>query len=157
MNQKRLSLCLKLIIAGCAICGIMLFIFLLPMWLFSLEENGAPYAPVPWIVFMWFLSVPCFLVLACGSRIAIEIGKDNSFSRINARMLKYIAVLAIGDSAVLLLGNVIFLVLGINRPLIVLISAFVCFAGLAISMAAGCLSQLVLKAAILQEESELTI
>lgn len=157
MDQKKLSLWLKLIIAGCAFCGIILFVFLLPIWLFSLEKAGMPYAPVPWIIFMWIAAVPCFLVLVCGSRIADEIGKDNSFSRVNARMLKYVSMLAAGDSAFLLLGNIVFLALKMNHVRIALISAFVCFVGLAVAVAAACLSHLVLKAAILQEESDLTI
>ena len=97
------------------------------------------------------------LVLGCAGRIAGEIGMNNSFSLINARMLKYVAVLAAGDVGFLILGNGVFAILGMNLPLLVLISAFVCFVGLAISVAAACLSHLVLKAAKLQEDSDLTI
>ena len=102
-------------------------------------------------------AIPCFLVLCCAGRIAGEIGRNNSFSSINARMLKYVAVLAAGDVGFLILGNGILAILGMNLPLLVLISAFVCFVGLAISIAAACLSHLVLKAAKLQEDSDLTI
>ena len=68
-----------------------------------------------------------------------------------------IALLAGLDSALLLIGNVVFLLLRHSIPTLALVSAFVCFVGLAISVGAACLSHLVHKAAGLQEDSDLTI
>lgn len=157
MDQKKLSLWLKALIAGCALCGIVLFGFLLPAWLNDLAADNPGLSGWAWTAFMWIAAIPCFGVLGCAGRIAGEIGRNNSFSLINARMLKYVAVLAAGDVGFLILGNGVFAILGMNLPLLVLISAFVCFVGLAISVAAACLSHLVLKAAKLQEDSDLTI
>ena len=66
----------------------------------------------------------------------------------------YFAFLA---AAVLLIGNVIFLLTRHSIPTLALVSAFMCFVGLAISVGAACLSHLVHKAAALQEDSDLTI
>ena len=156
MSQKKLSLWLKLIIVGCALCGVVLFGFILPGWLQAKAAQSEN--PVHGLtIFMWIAAVPCYAVLACGWRIANAIGKDRSFCAENARMLKVIAMLAAGDAAYVLLGNVVFLLLRWNLPALALISAFVCFVGLAISVGAACLSHLVLKAAKLQEENDLTI
>lgn len=157
MDQKKLALWLKALIAGCSLCGIVLFGFLLPAWLNDLAADNPGLSGWAWTAFMWIAAIPCFLVLGCAGRIAGEIGMNNSFSLINARMLKYVAVLAAGDVGFLILGNGVFAILRMNLPLLVLISAFVCFVGLAISVAAACLSHLVLKAAKLQEDSDLTI
>ena len=157
MDQKKLALWLKALIAGCALCGIVLFGFLLPAWLNDLAADNPCLSGWAWTAFMWIAAIPCFGVLGCAGRIAGEIGRNNSFSLINARMLTYVAVLAAGDVGFLILGNGVFAILGMNLPLLVLISAFVCFVGLAISVAAACLSHLVLKAAKLQEDSDLTI
>ena len=72
-------------------------------------------------------------------------------------MLKYIALLAGADSVLLLVGNLIFLLTRHSIPTLALVSAFVCFIGLAISVGAACLSHLVHKAALMQEENDLTI
>jgi len=93
----------------------------------------------------------------CVWRIAGQIARNNSFSRENAMSLRIIALLAGLDAALLLVGNAVFLALGRSVPMLSLVSAFVCFAGLAISVGAACLSHLVLKAAGLQEENDLTI
>jgi len=157
MDQRKLSAWLKLIIAGCAACGAALFAFILPAWLRSFAPQYARYSPWAWIICMWIAAIPCYGVLACGLRIAREIGADNSFSAVNARMLRIVAMLAAGDAAFLAVATVALCLAGEAPAILPVISAFVCFAGLAISVAAACLSHLVLKAAKLQEENDLTI
>ena len=155
MDQKRLSGWMKLIILGCALCGAVLFLYFLPVWLLGMDGGANAW---PWVVCMWVAAIPCYGVLACGWRIAREIGADNSFSAVNARLLKIVSMLSAGDACFLLLASVALCLL--NRPtpwVLPVISAFVCFVGLAISVAAACLSHLVLKAAKLQEDSDLTI
>ena len=60
-------------------------------------------------------------------------------------------------AAVSSVGNLIFLITRHSIPTLALVSAFMCFVGLAISVGAACLSHLVHKAAALQEDSDLTI
>ena len=55
------------------------------------------------------------------------------------------------------LGNLILTFLNMNHPGILLISLMVIFLGISVSIAAAALSHLVLKAAVLQEQSDLTI
>ena len=72
-------------------------------------------------------------------------------------LLQRIAWLAAGDTAFFFLGNVVFTLLSMNHPGILLLSLLICFAGVAVTVAAACLSHLVRKAADLQEQSDLTI
>ena len=75
----------------------------------------------------------------------------------NADALRKISFLAAADSAVLFVGNVLFLLLNMNHPSILLGACIVVVVGIGISVAAAVLSHLVRKAAKLQEENELTI
>ena len=90
-------------------------------------------------------------------RIATNIGRDRSFSNENASLLKWISVLAAADAAFFFLGNVVMLLLDMSHPSVVLASFIIVFAGIAVAVISAVLSHLVKKAAVLQEESDLTI
>lgn len=157
MDQKKLAIWLKAIVVGCALCGLALFGFILPRYLAYAAEEVPDLPHTAWLAFMWVLAAPCYAVLVCIWLMSNEIARDNSFSLENAKYLKYIALLAGADAALLLIGNLIFLATKHSVPTLALASAFVCFIGLAISVGAACLSHLVHKAAALQEDSDLTI
>ena len=157
MDQKKLAIWLKAIVVGCALCGLTLFGYILPRYLAYVAQEVPDLPHTAWLVFMCVLAVPCYAVLVCIWKMANEIGSDNSFSLENAKLLKYIAMLAGADSVLLLGGNLIFLILKHSIPTLALVSAFVCFVGLAISVGAACLSHLVHKAAVMQEDVDLTI
>ena len=157
MDQKKLAIWLKAIVVGCALCGLLLFGFILPRYLAYAAEEVPDLPHTAWNVFMWVLAVPCYAVLIFIWQMANEIGKDNSFSLENANHLRMIALLAGLDAGMLLVGNVIFMAMKHSIPTLALVSAFMCFVGLAISVGAACLSHLVRKAALLQEDSDLTI
>ena len=72
-------------------------------------------------------------------------------------LLKRVADLAAWDTLFFFLGNLTLLLLDMNHPSVLLLSLLVCFAGAAVTVAAVCLSHLVLKAAELQAESDLTV
>ena len=111
----------------------------------------------PWLVLIWVTVLPIYAALAFGWIIAVNIGKDRSFSVENARLLKWISGLAAGDAAFFFIGNILYLFLDWSHPGVTLMSLIVVFVGVAISVAAAALSHLVMKAALLQEQQELTI
>ena len=82
---------------------------------------------------------------------------DRSFSQENANYLKRMAYLALGDTVFFFIGNVVLLFANMSHPGVALFSLFVVFAGIAVTVASAALSHLVQKAAILQEQSDLTI
>jgi hypothetical protein len=90
-------------------------------------------------------------------KIATDIGIDKSFSQKNAERLRAISVLAATDAGVFFFGNVVLWLLNLSHPGIVILSMFIVFAGVCVSVAAAALSHLVQKAAALQEDSDLTI
>lgn len=159
MSQKGLANSLKAVIIGVGICGLIIYFYILPIWGKTMAASLPAYerAYLPWMIFLWVTAIPCYLVLVCGWRIAAEIGKDNSFSSINARLLKYIAGLAALDSVILFIGSGVFYVLNMSNGVLLMINIVIVFAGVTVTVAAAALSHLVYKAAALKEETDLTI
>ena len=159
MEQKTLSKWLKLILLGMGICGLAVYFLVVPSFGDSLRSQYPEFAGRywPWLIFIWISGIPCYAALVLGWRIAANIGRDASFSMENARFLRSIAILAAVDAAYVFLGNLAMLFLDMSHPGVVLLSLLVVFAGAAVAVAAGALSHLVRKAALLQEENDLTI
>ena len=159
MNQHKLSVWLRVIVAGIAVCGLIVCFGILPTIGDSLHESYPEFAAWhwPWMIFLWAASVPCFAALVLGWKIAVRIGEDRSFCAENARLLQIVSWLAAGDTLFFFAGNLVLGFLGMNHPGICLLSLMICFAGVAMAVAAACLSHLVRKAADLQTQSDLTI
>lgn len=159
MTQESLSKWLRGVVIGIAVCGGIIYGYLVPMFGKEIAEANPEfsYCYLPWLAVIWLSAVPCYLVLYFGWKITGEISRDHSFSMENARYLKYISILALSDSGYFFLANLIFLLLNMNHPAIFLASLFVEFAGVTVAVAAAALSHLVQKAAEIQNENELTI
>lgn len=160
MKQKPLSLWLKVIIAGIAICAILIYAVVVPMagQTIAAYENGEfDYCYIPWLTFISLTSIPLAAGLVLLWKIAGNIGADRSFCTENAKLLKWISFLAAADGAYFFAGNTVFLFLNMNHPGIVLLSLAVVFVCAVISVAAAAASHLAAKAAELQEQSDLTI
>lgn len=159
MEQKSLSNWLKLIIIGTGICGIIVYAYLIPVIGNDMVAQYPEFSNCyyPWLILIWLTAIPCYIVLVFAYQIATNIGKDKSFCNANAAKLKYISMLALGDVVFLFVMNVVYLVLNMNHPGILLAALFIVFVGIAVSVTAAALSHLVQKAAILQEQSDLTI
>lgn len=159
MKQDTLSKWLKLIIAGVGVCGFVVYGAVVPMLGDAMVDRYPEfgYCQIPWLILILATAVPCYIALILAWKIAANIGADRSFSIANGKLLKWISVLAAGDAAFFFAGNLIFLLLGMNHPGIALGSLLIEFLGAAISVAAAALSHLVMKAAELQDQSDLTI
>jgi len=160
MKQTTLSKWLKTIIIGVGICGLIVYGMVIPMLGESLAnylQGEFDYCYLPWLIFIRLTAIPCYLALFFAWKIASNIGKDQSFTVANAKYLKWISILAMTDAAFFFVGNIVYLFLGLNHPGIVVWSLLVVFAGVAVAVASASLSHLVLKAEVLQEQSDLTI
>lgn len=159
MKQESLAKWLKGAIVVVFLCGLILCLYVLPIWGKKVIEENFQLAGafLPWMIFLWIASLPCFSVLIFGWKVAGEIRVNRSFSESNAKSLKYVSILAMVDSVFFFLGNVIYLVLGLSRLGILFLSCIIVFVGIAISVASALVSHLVYKAASMQEENELTI
>ena len=159
MNQKKLSLWLKAIIIAVGICGLIIYFGILPSIGSDLTDSYPEFSSWhwPWMIFLWLTAIPCYIILVLAWKIALNIGNDHSFSVENAELLQSIAWLIAGDILFFFIGNAVFFFLSMNHPGIILLSLLICAIGIAISIAAACLSHLVRKAADLQEQSDFTV
>lgn len=124
-----------------------------------IREAGEMYG-MDWIVGSGIAAVsisaiPIAIALVLFWRICTEIGRDNSFCHKNARWLSGIGFCAMLDTGYCAVGTVTIELL-VGSP-IWLLGMGVCVVGLAIAMAAFLLSHLVLKAADMKAENDLTI
>lgn len=159
MKLKTLSLCIRIVLIGFALCGAGMMAFAVPSIGTSLASAYPEFADayIPWMIFLWIAVIPCYAVLVLGWLIASNIARDNAFSSANAKLLKAIAVLAAADSVYFLCGNIVLLFLNMNHPGIVLLSLTVVFIGMAICVASLALSRLTEHAADIEDENRFTI
>lgn len=159
MTQKNLSLWLHGVILTAAACVLLVYLWLLPGVTYDLasEYHAAAFLYYPALFFLEGTALPILSALVFAWLIAREIGRDNSFSRKNAEFMKVIAGLALGDVVYFQLGVLVFAVCGILHPSVFIAVFLLDCVGLAISVCAAALSHLILKAAVIREENDLTV
>lgn len=157
MTQRNLSAMLRGLVLLSGIVGLFAcrgFIVLVreaAVW-----EGARQLFPV-FLIFFIASALAVYAALLLAWQIFADIGRDRSFTLVNSRRLKRISWLFAADTTAYLLAVGVFQLLTPLRGLILLLMLAACFAGLALSVTAACLSHLVQKAAALKQESELTI
>ena len=136
MTLKTLSKCLKCVIIGIGICGLIILALLIP----SSEYIDHFWH---WLIFLFSSSMPCYIALFLGWKIATNIGNNHSFSEANAGLLKNISILFAGDAIFFFTGNVILFLLKLSNLEVLLVCSIVAFAGVAVSVVSAILSYLV--------------
>ena len=159
MEQHRLIKWLKFLVIFAAGCGMVMELGVLPgvgSWMVDLAPEFGGYF-WPWLIFLWILSVPCYMALWMAWKIFTDIEKDKAFTMENAKRMGNVSFLAAADAVLLVVGNAVYLILHMNHPGVLLASFFIALVGIAIAIAAAMLSHLIRKAARLQDESDWTI
>ena len=159
MSQKTLSILAKIIIILFAVLGIAFYVIAVP---FGGREllAGAPelqHCYLPWLIFMELMVIPDYLVLGFAWKIAGSISRDRAFSMENSKRFKWISVISLITTVYFFTGNTVLFLLNMNHPTVYILSFVPVFIGASISAASAILSYLSRKAAVLQEESDLTI
>ena len=119
------------------------------------QNANASWLVTPGIIAISISAIPIAIALVLFWQICTEIGRDNSFCHKNAGRLTGIGFCALIDTGYCAVGTVTLEIL-VGSPIWVL-GLMVCTVGLAIALAAFLLSHLVLKAADLKSENDLTI
>ena len=156
MGRVGLVRTLKGVIIFLAVMAAVCYLVIFPQ---RVQEAGGMYnmewIVTPGIAAVSLSAIPVAIALALFWRICTEIGRDNSFCRRNARWLSGIGFCALLDTGYCAVGTVTIELL-VGSPIWIL-GMGVCMVGLAIALAAFLLSHLVLKAAELKDENDLTI
>ncbi|MBP5288725.1 MAG: DUF2975 domain-containing protein [Clostridia bacterium] len=159
MKQKALATWIRVALALLGVIGAVVYILIIPTFGLDLRDSYPEFSGrfYPWLIFLLSTALPCYAILVLGWLIAGNIGRDQSFSQKNARYLKWIAGIAAGLSLYFFIGNLVLLFLDMSHPGIVIGAMLFVLAGIAVTLAAAALSRLVTKAAVLQDENDLTV
>ena len=159
MKQKELSRWLRVVVVIGWIACLLLSVVVVPKLATDAATDWPEYAylAMPCLVIFWLGMVPVVLALWHGWMIFGEIGRDNSFCRKNASRLSTISHLALADTVLCLISIVLLIVLNAMHPGLLLLALLIAAIGAGIAAAAAALSHLTLKAALLQEENDLTV
>ena len=159
MKQDALANWIRFVIIGVGICGFIVYSVIMPRFgTYLVNQNSMLERNVlPWLVLIWISAIPCYGVLYLGWKVAGNIKKDRTFCYDNARYLKWVSYLAMGDSIFVFIAHAVFLLLDMSAAAVMLVIIIVVFFGVSISVCAAALSHLIIKAADIQEENELTV
>ena len=159
MRQKELEKWLKIVIIAVAICGFVVCGVAIPWIGHVLIASDTQIAGmyIPWLVLFIISAIPCYLILYLGWKVASNIGKDRSFSVENEKYIKLASKILLVDAVYFFVINICLWKVYVNHPGVILALVFIVFAGVVLSVVAAVLSHLVVKAADLQEQSDLTI
>lgn len=164
MGQKGLSNLMKLAIILTGFVGLVCFAYVIP----KLDINWSGLYPefakvsVIWAVFLELLALPYYTVLVLGWTVAKGIGNDKSFTYINSSRIKIASYIVLITSLYFFAGticflNVYFVLANFNHPGMLLLSFLFLFCSVILGIGLAMVSHIVMKAAKLQEEADLTI
>ena len=159
MKAKHFSFMMKFIIIALAVFGAV-FYALVPNLVGVMAEllhftaHGVFY---PWTIVILLTAIPCYAVLVLAWLMANTVKKETQFSHKNAGRLKKMAICALADGGFFFLANLVLWIAEMNMPAVVVFSVLVLLVAIAFAAVATVLAGMVEKAAVLQEESDLTI
>ena len=159
MSSRTLGFLMRVSVLAAAICGVFLCLYIIPSWGENIIYANPEFSGWfwPWLIFAWVVALPCFSVLVFVWKVSGAVMKDTVFTFLTAKWVKMGAVLLLLDAALLFIGNVILLLLGMNHPGMLLLSIIGDIFVVASALLASVLSRYLTKASVLQEETEGTI
>ena len=159
MSSKALYKLIRAAVIAVAICGAAAFIYLVPLFGADIAKNNPEYAYCyfPWLIFIWITAVPCFVFLIFIWKISTAVKYDTVFTLQTARLVKISAALLFIVVGFFFVGNILFMLLGMNHPGILLLSLIADVFGVSLALMAAVMARYLTKAATLQEEADSTI
>lgn len=157
MNRKHSLNLLKLACVLTALMGVALFFFVAPAVLMDYASHREPRFWID-LIYIWIVGALSFAALGQAWKICVEIGRDNTFSEINARGLVRISRL-MGAACALMAVGLAVLLFGRGQPEPVLegLTALGALIALVLALFASAMAQLIRAGAALKDENDLTI
>ena len=93
MQQKEISRWLKAITIVLALMGAVFFLYIMPVLAMSWRDadESLAYLFMPGLLYGWCIAVICYAILYQFWKVCVQIGKDNSFSKENAKCFRNIS------------------------------------------------------------------
>jgi hypothetical protein len=159
MSSKTLCNLVRVAVIAVAVCGFAVCGYIFPVWGAAISEANPEFAHcyLPWLLFLWGVSLPCFIVLALVWKVSTSIRREQVFTLQTAKLVKSAAMLILVSVSLFFTGNVVFALLNMSHPGILLLSIFTDVFGISLAVLAAVLSRYLTKAAVLQEEADGTV
>jgi hypothetical protein len=150
---------LKIVLSASALVLLFIICWCLPRFMEQMVHIRASLQPwvIPMVAYGVLISLPVFTSIVFLWQVFNTIPTDAAFSRPNARRFRLIAWLAAGDLALVLVLLVFLLIAGVIPAFVLLSLIAVIYVGVVAIIVFHVLAALVTNAAILQQDSELTI
>lgn len=157
MNRKHSLNLLKLACVLTALMGVALFFFVAPAVVMDYASHREPRFWID-LIYIWIVCALSFAALGQAWKICVEIGRDNTFSEVNARGLVRISRL-MGTACALMAVGLAVLLIGRGQPEPVLegLTALGALIALVLALFASAMAQLIRAGAALKDENDLTI
>ena len=157
MNRKHSLNLLKLACVLTALMGIALFFFVAPAVVMDYASHREPRFWID-LIYIWIVGALSFAALGQAWKICVEIGRDNTFSEVNARGLVRISRL-MGTACALMAVGLAVLLFGRGQPEPVLegLTALGALIALVLALFASAMAQLIRAGAALKDENDLMI
>lgn len=157
MNRKHSLNLLKLACVLTALMGVALFFFVAPAVVMDYASHREPRFWID-LIYIWIVGALSFAALGQAWKICVEIGRDNTFSEVNARGLVRISRL-MGAACALMAVGLAVLLFGRGQPEPVLegLTALGALIALVLALFASAMAQLIRAGAVLKDENDLTI
>ena len=157
MNRKPSLNLLKLACVLTALMGVALFFFVAPAVVMDYASHREPRFWID-LIYIWIVGALSFAALGQAWKICVEIGRDNTFSEVNARGLVRISRL-MGTACALMAVGLAVLLFGRGQPEPVLegLTALGALIALVLALFASAMAQLIRAGAALKDENDLTI
>ena len=137
--------------------GVALFFFVAPAVVMDYASHREPRFWID-LIYIWIVGALSFAALGQAWKICVEIGRDNTFSEVNARGLVRISRL-MGTACALMAVGLAVLLFGRGQPEPVLegLTALGALIALVLALFASAMAQLIRAGAALKDENDLTI
>lgn len=112
MKTKKIVYALRILIAVFFLVGLFMVGFYYP-YLFQLIQFGSERVAmtnleIVELITFWVLSIPCFVILLLSIKLSSRFAKEQLFTVYSAKLIKYAGIILCADSALLLIGSIIF-------------------------------------------------
>ena len=159
MSSKTLFRLIRSTVIVALLSGLFAYIYIIPTLGTYLVTQYPDYSHLyyPWLIFLWLAALPYLAILVLMWKVSGVIGQDKVFTTNTAKTAKLGSILFFGNAGFFFLGNVVFLILNMNHPVVLLLSLFICMFNVTLAVFAAVMARYITKAAALQEEADNTI
>lgn len=159
MNTNSIKNMMRVFIIALAVIGLIFYAYAVPVIGKTIANAYPEFSNCyyPWLVFISITAIPCYIVLIELWKLSTKVANEEVFEAPTVKIFNKISFMAALDIIFFLIMNLAFMLVGMNHPSILIGAFVVTIIGAAFSFCAKVAGEYVGQAAMLKEETDLTI